>query len=163
MRSSAATRDTPSHTHLNAMSNFPWFLIFRVSLFSSKTLRIPKFRQPSATQRKRRRYHELFDRVSIAQGVGGGVCCCGSYLVRFPGPRRRPPPRLSGSHCGQFPESSLHLISGTNGMDTCGSQLTWTSAPSQPPVSEVDAGWDRLGSAGIHPGFRSTFMCLANS
>lgn len=45
-----AAKNRASDAHLKAMSYFPWFFILRVSLFSSKTLRVPKFRQPSATE-----------------------------------------------------------------------------------------------------------------
>lgn len=45
-----AAKSRASDTHLKAISYFPWFFILRDILFSSKTLRIPKFRQPSATE-----------------------------------------------------------------------------------------------------------------
>lgn len=37
-------------THLNAISYFPWFFNLRVNFASSKTLMVPKSRQPSTTE-----------------------------------------------------------------------------------------------------------------
>lgn len=81
-----AAKKRASDTHLKATSCFPWFFILRVSLFSSKTLRVPKFRQPSVTKtreklllRQHRRtllrhlagfscgWNKLFHTASIAQ------------------------------------------------------------------------------------------------
>lgn len=118
------------------MSYFPWFFILRVSLFSSKTLRVPKFRQPSATKRVEKTlpqwqrktllghlvdfscgWNELFYTASIAQLLK--VCIivfvqdksynC-FYLVWFLGRHRRLQPWLLYFQSVQFQESSLHQI-----------------------------------------------------